>query len=94
LHTWLRDEPAIRAAGRPEVNWPAAPGEMGTGLEVLTLVLGSGLSAAQLALSVIMWRSTRDKPIRVVIERDGRQVTVDTNSAERAEAVAAELEAG
>jgi hypothetical protein len=94
LRTWLRDEPAVRAYGQPTVDGPEAPGGMGTALEVLALVLGSGLSAAQLALSIIMWRASRDRPVRVVIERDDRQVTVDTSSPELAAAIASELEAG
>jgi Effector Associated Constant Component 1 len=93
LHTWLRDEPAIRAHGQPALTGLSERGEMSTGLEVLSLVLGTGLSAAQLALSIIMWRATRNHPVRVVIERDERQVAVDTSSPEQAEAIAAGLEA-
>jgi hypothetical protein len=92
LHTWLRDEPAVRTFGNPTTSSTQPPGEMGTGLEVLALVLGTGLSAAQLALSIIMWRATRDKPVRVVIERDDRLVPVDTTSPEQAEEIAARLE--
>ena len=65
-----------------------------TAVEVLTLVLGSGLSAAQLVLSVIMWRASRDKPLRVVIEHHDRRVAVDTDDPRDAPAIAAELEAG
>jgi hypothetical protein len=93
LSTWLRDEPQVRAYGQPQAAADDTPGEMGTGLEVLTLVLGTGLSAAQLALSIIMWRATRNEPIRVVIERDDRQVTVDTSDPDDAAAIATRLEA-
>lgn len=92
LRTWLRDEPWVRGFGEPRVPDDAPGGEMGTGLEVLTLVLGSGLSAAQLILSIIMWRATQNRPIRVVIERDDRQVAVDTDDPQDAPALAAKLE--
>jgi hypothetical protein len=94
LRAWLREEPAVRAYGQPTIEGQDAPGQMGTALDVLALVLGSGLSAAQLALSIIMWRSSRDRPVRVVIERDDRQVAVDTSSPEQAAAIASQLEAG
>jgi len=92
LRTWLRDEPCVRGFGQPCVPDDVAAGEMGTGLEVVTLVLGSGLSAAQLILSIIMWRATQNRPIRVVIERDDRQVAVDTDDPQDTPALAAKLE--
>jgi hypothetical protein len=93
LSTWLRDEPQVRAHGRPVVTPAGEPDEMGTGMEVLTLLLGTGLSAAQLALSIIMWRASRNEPVRVVIERDDRQVAVDTSDPDDAAAIATRLEA-
>jgi hypothetical protein len=93
LRSWLRDEPEVRRHGEPAT--PAddtAPGQMGTGIEVLSLVLGSGLSAAQLVMSIIMWRAARGQPIRVIIERGNREVTVDTDDPGEAEAIAAKLE--
>jgi Effector Associated Constant Component 1 len=92
LRTWLRDEPWVRGFGQPRIADDTGAGEMGTGLEVLSLVLGSGLSAAQLILSIIMWRSTQNRPIRVIIERDDRQLAVDTNDPQDAPALAAKLE--
>jgi hypothetical protein len=65
---------------------------MGTGVEVLALVLGSGLSTAQLVLSIIMWRASHGRPVRVIIEGDGRAVPVDTDDPGEAEAIAAKLE--
>jgi len=93
LETWLRDEPQVRAYGQPETAGDGAAGEMGTGMEVLTLLLGTGLSAAQLVLSIIMWRATRDEPVRVVIVRDDREVAVETSDPDDAAAIATRLEA-
>jgi hypothetical protein len=92
LFTWLRDEPRVRRHGRPTVTDDAAPGHMGTGLEVLGLVVGSGLSTAQLVLSIIMWRAARGQPVRVIIERDGRSVPVDTDDPADAETIATKIE--
>jgi Effector Associated Constant Component 1 len=94
LRTWLRDEPEIRRYGQPAVPADDPPGQLGSGLEVLALVVGSGLSTAQLVLSIIMWRSSHGRPIRVVIERDDRRVPVDTDDPGEAARIAAELEAG
>ncbi|MCW2639908.1 MAG: hypothetical protein JWP76_2214 [Dactylosporangium sp.] len=93
LFSWLRDEPQVRRHGEPTVpDGDAAPEEMGSGVEVLALVLGSGLSTAQLVLSIIMWRASRGQPVRVIIERDGREVPVDTDDPGEAEAITAKLE--
>jgi Effector Associated Constant Component 1 len=95
LRTWLRDEPEVRRHGDPRV--PAdvpATGDgtrMGAGIDVLTLVLGPGLSAAQLVVSIIMWRASHGKPVRVIIERDGREVPVDTDDPAQAEAIATKI---
>jgi hypothetical protein len=95
LRAWLREEPAVRRHGRPEVPAEDAPsGQMGDGLDVLTLVLGPGLTAAQLVFSIIMWRASHGRPIRVIIERDGREIPVDTDDREQADAIAAKIEAG
>jgi Effector Associated Constant Component 1 len=95
LRSWLRDEPAVRRHGAPVVPADeATTGQMGGGLEVLTLILGSGLSAAQLVASIILWRASHGRPIRVIIERDDRRVPVDTDDPDAAATIAAELEAG
>jgi hypothetical protein len=95
LFTWLRDEPRVRRHGEPTVrDGDLGPGHMGTALEVLGLVLGSGLSTAQLVLSIIMWRASRGQPVRVVIEHDGREVAVDTDDPGEAEAIAGKIESG
>jgi Effector Associated Constant Component 1 len=94
LRAWLREEPAVRRYGQPTLlTDDTAADEMGTALDVLTLVLGSGLSAAQLVVSIMRWRSMQDREVRVVIERDDRPVPVDTADAAQADTIAAKLEA-
>jgi hypothetical protein len=94
LRAWLRDEPAVRRYGEMATTADGDSDEMSPGLEIATLVVGSGLSAGQLIASIILWRASHGRPIRVVIERDDRQVPVDTDDPDAAGEIAAELEAG
>ncbi|NJC70359.1 hypothetical protein HC031_11645 [Planosporangium thailandense] len=93
LLAWLREEPRVRRYGEPAVaDGDGDPVHMGGGVEVLNVVLGAGLSAAQLALSIIMWRASRGRPVRVIIEHDDGQVPVDTDDPDDAETIAAKIE--
>jgi Effector Associated Constant Component 1 len=94
LRNWLEDEPDVRRYGQPHrPPGETPPDQMGTGIEVLSLVLGTGLSAAQLVTSIIMWRATRNQPVRVVIEHPGGAVPVDAADPADAPAIAAKIEA-
>jgi Effector Associated Constant Component 1 len=95
LANWLRDEPAVRRYGQPETppDEDATDGQMGTGLDVLTLVLGTGLSATQLVASIIMWRASHGHPIRVIIERDDREIPVDADDPAEAGPIAEKITA-
>jgi hypothetical protein len=67
LHRWLRREQAVRVDGalsRPGSDDPEA---MGTLLDVLTLIIGSGLSAGQLALALAGWRQAHPPAPKVTI---------------------------
>ncbi|MGA5301914.1 effector-associated constant component EACC1 [Nucisporomicrobium flavum] len=67
LHRWLRREDAVRVDGRLARARSDDPQTMGTLLDVLTLVIGSGLSAGQLALAVASWRDSRRPSPKVTI---------------------------
>ena len=67
LHRWLRREQAVRVDGRLARGDGADPELMGPALDVLTLVIGSGLSAGQLALAVAGWREAHRSRARVTI---------------------------
>ncbi len=67
LHRWLRREQAVRVDGELARDASDDPEAMGTLLDVLTLIIGSGLSAAQLALAVASWREARRPAPRVTI---------------------------
>jgi hypothetical protein len=59
LYRWLLDEPAVRAEGRLTRATSDDPSDQGPLIEVLSLILGSGLSAGQLALAITEWRASR-----------------------------------
>ncbi|GAA3350560.1 hypothetical protein GCM10020358_76970 [Amorphoplanes nipponensis] len=67
LHRWLRREQAVRVDGELARGGTDDPERMGTLLDVLTLVIGSGLSAGQLALAVAGWRDARRPAPRVTV---------------------------
>lgn len=92
LRNWLRDQPEVRRYGQPEVPPDRTPGgQMSTGLDVLTIVLGAGLSATQLVASIIMWRASHGRPIRVIIERDDREIPVDSDDPAEAGTIAEKI---
>ena len=90
LHDWLSHEP-----GTGELRFAdgSKPGEMGVGLEVLTLVLSSGFSAAQLVMSIAEWRKAAPRAPAVSIIKhtpNGEVVVIATaDPRELAEAVRA-----
>jgi Effector Associated Constant Component 1 len=67
LHRWLRREQAVRVDGELARAESDDAATMGTLLDVLTLVIGSGLSAGQLALAIASWRDSRRTPPIVTI---------------------------
>jgi hypothetical protein len=67
LHRWLRREQAVRVDGRLARETGQNPEQMGTLLDVLTLVIGSGLSAGQLALAVASWRNAHRPAPKVIV---------------------------
>ena len=88
LHDWLSHESGIvelRYADR------STSGTMGVDLDVLTLVLSSAFSAAQLVLSIAEWRrSVPHAPAVSIVKRspDGEVVVIGTTHPdELAEAV-------
>jgi Effector Associated Constant Component 1 len=91
LHRWLRREQAVRVDG--ELAWAtgADPETMGTLLDVLTLVIGSGLSAGQLALAVAGWRAAHRTAARVTITHTAADGAVTRIEAADRAALAAAL---
>ena len=95
LYAWLLADSGARRCA--EVEWeaatPAPAVGMGGVLDVLSLVLGSGFSAASLAVSLAQWRDMCGRPDPgVTVERpDGTKVAINMASVEETERLLASL---
>jgi hypothetical protein len=82
LYNWFQAG-AVRRVARIEMlsSTQPAPGSQGAVLDLVSLVLSSGFSAASLGVSVASWRSTRPQQPIVTIERSDRsKVTISGTS--------------
>jgi hypothetical protein len=96
LRSWLADEPAVRRHAQLGWTSTARPGELGPGLDVLTLAVSTGLSVLQLLLAVAQWRASRPQPPTVMITRtepDGATVRIEATDPQTLAAAAEALEA-
>ena len=95
LHRWLRREQAVRVEGELARGTEPDPEAMGTLLDVLTLIIGSGLSAGQLALAVASWRDARRPAPKVTITHtaaDGATTRIEVGGRAELAAALTELE--
>jgi hypothetical protein len=95
LHRWLRREHAVAAHGK--LSWARGddPTQMGILVDVLTLILGSGLSAAQLAVTLMEWRRSRPGNPAITItctSPDGASIRIDAATPETLVAAVRALE--
>ncbi|MCX5063829.1 hypothetical protein OOK12_44040 [Streptomyces sp. NBC_00452] len=84
LYDWLLLDHGVRRSARIELGASAqpVPGAQGAVVDLVSLILGSGFSAASLGVSVASWRSTRPQQPTVIVERaDGSKVTISGASA-------------
>jgi hypothetical protein len=94
LYQWLAGEPEIRTHGAltAEQSQPA-DGQMDGGvLEAISLIIGSGVSLAQLFMAVAAWRGTRPRPYRVSVELPDRTIAIETADPDEALEIARRLE--
>ncbi|KAF4407553.1 MULTISPECIES: hypothetical protein [Streptomyces] len=89
LLRWLRHDETLHDAVRGQVAADGAPrpGAMGGGLEILQLVIGSGLSGAALAVSVLQWRDARRTRPVLTLRRGPVTVEIPADGAADTEAV-------
>lgn len=91
LGRWLEADSAVRrhAQVAPGSERPAIPGQQGDLLDLITLLVSSGFSAASLAVSIASWRASRPSPPEsVVVRAAGGQVEIPGDaSREEAEAM-------
>ncbi|SOD62657.1 hypothetical protein SAMN06297387_10730 [Streptomyces zhaozhouensis] len=78
LVRWLRTDESLAhgLVSRLEARRPAGGDEMGAALDVVALVLGSGLSAGALAVSVLQWRDARRSSRPLVVRRGAWEVRI------------------
>ncbi|MFF5207882.1 hypothetical protein [Streptosporangium sp. NPDC000396] len=77
LYDWLLREPDILDhADVLLVTKEPSPGKMGDALDLITLVVTSGLQLPSLATALAGWRKTRRHRPQVTIERGGTTVAL------------------
>jgi hypothetical protein len=95
LYRWLLDEPGVRAEGRLSRAASDDPTDQGVLIEVLSLVLGSGLSAGQLALAISQWWQSRaSRPVVTVTHTaaDGSTTRIESSDPDSFETALRALE--
>ncbi|MFR9794321.1 effector-associated constant component EACC1 [Streptomyces sp. MS06] len=81
LLRWLHADPDLRGAARVGASAPRpGSGEMGGALDTVNVVLSNALAFGSLVTAVAAWRTSRPRPPRVRIERDGVAVTLQEGS--------------
>ncbi len=65
---------------------------MGDVVSALSLIIGTGVSLAQLFVSIAAWRATRPRPYRVSVELPDRTIAIETADADEALEIARRLE--
>jgi hypothetical protein len=78
LGEWLRGERALAGAVRAVPRQPAET-ELGGGLELLAVALGSGGAGATLAKSLITWLQTRRSGVKITVTTRSGSVTLEAS---------------
>ncbi|MEO3858416.1 hypothetical protein [Acrocarpospora sp. B8E8] len=81
LYNWLRDEPVVRQNSHISLDGrELKPDEMGDTLDLITLVVTSGLQLPALIETISGWRATRrNQPTVILYRGDLRIEFTDTN---------------
>ncbi|MET7396042.1 hypothetical protein ABZS66_21365 [Dactylosporangium sp. NPDC005572] len=94
LQQWLVGEPGL-VQSEIGLTTEGRPGELGAAVEIISLVLGTGLSVGQLLLAISNWRRARPKAPAVVLTRtdpDGVSVRIESSDPEAVAAAARALD--
>lgn len=81
LQRWLVGEPGL-VQSEIGLSTAGRDGELGAAVEIISLVIGTGLSAGQLLLAISNWRRTRPAAPAVVLTRidpDGTSVRIESS---------------
>ncbi|MFD8488471.1 hypothetical protein [Streptomyces sp. NPDC059712] len=83
LRRWLLAEPDLRGQASVSVRTEGQQqGAMGSGLDVVNVVLSNSIALGSLLVAVATWRRSRPRAPQVTMERDGVVVTLDGDSPE------------
>ncbi|WP_240798810.1 MULTISPECIES: hypothetical protein [unclassified Streptomyces] len=83
LRRWLLAEPDLRGQALVSVRIEGQQqGAMGSGLDVVNVVLSNSIALGSLLVAVATWRRSRPRAPQVTMERDGVVVTLDGDSPE------------
>jgi len=92
LQHWLAHDDRFPA---PTQQRPAPPdGTLGTGVDILQLVVGNAIALGAVLISIAQWRQSRPRPpvVRVAVHRpDGPSVSIESDDPEAIAAVVREL---
>ncbi|MFI8362817.1 hypothetical protein ACIGD1_21930 [Streptomyces sp. NPDC085612] len=72
---------------RPASGTPTSGTLMGTGLDLVQLVVGSGLSTGSLVFSVLQWQASRRPAPSLTVSRGGYEVRLTGEAADDPEAL-------
>lgn len=87
LSEWLSSQDELRGRVRP-LSPRHEPGRMGTAVELLTVMLGSGGAGVALVRSLCAWLAQRRSDVSVLIkDADGHTVTITVARARDPESV-------
>ncbi|MEU8626808.1 hypothetical protein [Streptomyces sp. NPDC048669] len=78
LLQWVGADESLRHEVRGQLagSTTAQPGSMGTGFDVLQLLIGSGLSTGALVVSVLQWRDSRRNRPAITLRRGPVEVEI------------------
>lgn len=76
LYRWLREDEDLRSARIGLSGTDPAPGEMGSALEVIEVLLANAWSAASLAVAVAAWRQSRPRAGGVTVRIGQAEVRI------------------
>ena len=97
LFRWLQNDPGARAEGRLARAASDDPEDQGALIDVLTLIVGGGLSAGQLVLAIQQWRESRPRRPAVTVTHtapDGTTTRIESTDPDAFERAVRELENG
>ncbi|MFJ9108340.1 hypothetical protein [Streptomyces sp. NPDC102283] len=76
LLRWLKEDESLDHGVRATLSspTPSSTEDMGTGLDLVALIAGSGLSAASLVFSVLEWQAGRRRAPALIVRRGSVEV--------------------